>query len=441
MSQQDLIAGGLNDIKKASDIDKDGRKMEALELYKRGCKLVVRGLKECNDQKRVGQLSTYLNSVFQRIEALKKILGIQSAPSTPASPAPPALNEQSASDKSSNSRQPEDKSAEKAASGKQKKDPLEDALSRVIVREKPNIHWDDVVGLQSAKDALNEAVILPIKFPHLFEGKREPWRGILLYGCPGTGKSFLAKALATECDATFFSVSSSDLISKYVGESARLIRALFDMARKEPQAIIFIDEIDALVSSRGGGEESDASRQVKTEFLVQMQGVGKGAGNLLVLGATNFPEAIDSAMLRRFEKRIEVSLPGPEARANILKNGIGATLNALTDADFELVAGMTNDYSGSDLSVICKEALMSPIRLINKATHFRLSEVTGKYEPCGSDIPGAQRLSMIEIPSDKLAVPYITLSHLLEAVRCAKSSVSEHDKKRIAQFTEEYRSA
>ena len=147
---------------------------------------------------------------------------------------------------------------------------LKKSLSSAIVAEKPNVAWDDVAGLEAAKDALKEAVILPAKFPQLFTGKRRPWKGILLYGPPGTGKSYLAKAVATEADSTFFSVSSSDLISKWQGESEKLVKNLFEMARERKPSIIFIDEIDSLCGSRSEGE-AESSRRVKTEFLVQMQ--------------------------------------------------------------------------------------------------------------------------------------------------------------------------
>ena len=172
------------------------------------------------------------------------------------------------------------------------------SLTGVILTEKPDVRWEDVAGLEGAKEAIKEAVILPIKFPHFFTGKRKPWRGILLYGPPGTGKSFLAKAVATEANSTFFSVSSSDLVSKWLGESERLVKQLFQMARENKPAIIFIDEVDSLCGSRGEGE-SEAARRIKTEFLVQMNGVGNDMDGVLVLGATNIPWQLDLAIRRR----------------------------------------------------------------------------------------------------------------------------------------------
>ena len=139
--------------------------------------------------------------------------------------------------------------------------------------EKPDVTWDDVAGLEAAKSSLQEAVLIPIKHPELFQGELQPWMGILLYGPPGTGKSFLAKACANQAEGTFFSISSSDLVSKWLGESERLVKELFRLARENRPAIIFIDEIDSLLGKRTEGE-NETSRRIKTEFLVQMQGVG-----------------------------------------------------------------------------------------------------------------------------------------------------------------------
>lgn len=146
------------------------------------------------------------------------------------------------------------------------KEKMQGALASAIVTEKPNVKWEDVSGLEGAKEGLKEAVIMPIKFPQLFEN-REPWKGILLYGPPGTGKSFLAKACATECDSTFFSISSSDLVSKWQGESEKLVRTLFEVAREKRPSMIFIDEVDSLCGKRTEGE-NESSRRIKTEFLV-----------------------------------------------------------------------------------------------------------------------------------------------------------------------------
>jgi vacuolar protein-sorting-associated protein 4 len=204
--------------------------------------------------------------------------------------------------------------------------------------EKPNVQWSDVAGLENAKESLKEAVILPIKFPHLFTGKRKPWRGILLYGPPGTGKSFLAKAVATEANnSTFFSVSSSDLLSKWLGESEKLVKNLFELARAHKPSIIFIDEVDSLCSARSDNE-SESARRVKTEFLVQMQGVGNDNDSILVLGATNIPWSLDAAIRRRFEKRIYISLPEVGARKSMFKLHLGQTPNSLREEDYQELA-------------------------------------------------------------------------------------------------------
>lgn len=213
-------------------------------------------------------------------------------------------------------------------------------------------------------------MILPTKFPQLFTGERKPWRGILLYGPPGTGKSYLAKACATEADGTFFSISSSDLVSKWLGESERLVKQLFKLARENKPAIIFIDEIDSLCGSRSEGE-NETSRRIKTEFLVQMQGVGNDNDGILVLGASNVPWELDPAIRRRFEKRIYIPLPDVHARVSQFKIRLGKTPNNLSEEDYINLGQSTEGYSGSDITVVVKEAMMMPIRRCQTATKFR----------------------------------------------------------------------
>lgn len=191
----------------------------------------------------------------------------------------------------------------------------------------------------------------------------------MLYGPPGTGKSYLAKACATEADGTFFSVSSSDLVSKWLGESERLVKKLFEMARESKPAIIFIDEIDSLCGSRSEGE-NETSRRIKTEFLVQMQGVGSDNDGILVLGATNVPWELDPAVRRRFERRIYIPLPDIHARAAMFKIRLGKTPHCLTEEDFMELGKASEGYSGSDITIVVKEAMMMPVRKCQTATKF-----------------------------------------------------------------------
>lgn len=181
----------------------------------------------------------------------------------------------------------------------------------------------------------------------------------------------MAQAVATESDSTFFTISSADLISKWQGESERLVKNLFEMARETEggNAIIFIDEVESLCGTRGEGE-SDSLRRVKTEFLVQMDGVGKsqGGGRVLILGATNVPWQIDSAIRRRFEKRVYISLPEAGPRTFMVKLHLGDTPNNLTEADFERLGQLTEGASGSDIKVLVKEA--SKYSIITRAMQW-----------------------------------------------------------------------
>lgn len=321
---------------------------------------------------------------------------------------------------------------------------LRAGLTSAILTETPNVKWDDVAGLEGAKESLKEAVILPIKFPHLFTGKRTPWRGILMYGPPGTGKSYLAKAVATEAKSTFFSVSSSDLVSKWMGESERLVKQLFTMARESKPAIIFIDEVDSLCGTRGEGE-SEASRRIKTEFLVQMNGVGHDDTGVLVLGATNIPWQLDNAIKRRFEKRIYIPLPGPEARKRMFELNVGTTPCELTNPDYRALADKTQGYSGSDIAVVVRDALMQPVRKVLSATHFKPVVVqdkeTGtelnKLTPCSPGDPAAIEKSWTDVGTEELQEPPLTLNDFIRAVQTVRPTVTESDIKKHEEWTQD----
>jgi vacuolar protein-sorting-associated protein 4 len=317
------------------------------------------------------------------------------------------------------------------------KDKMVTAMESAIVKERPNIHWEDVAGLFAAKEALKEAVILPIKFPQLFVGNRKPWKGIMLYGPPGTGKSFLAKAVATEANnSTFLSVSSADLVSKWLGDSEKLVRTLFEMARKEKPAIIFIDEIDSLCSARSDSE-SESARRIKTEFLVQMQGVSSGEqqDGVLMLAATNLPWNIDSAIRRRFEKRIYIPLPEEQARERMFAINLGKTPHNLTAGDWKELAALTPGFSGSDMSVLVRDAIMEPVRKCQDATHFKLvSGLNSKGQtradmltPCSPGDPDAIRMDLMDVErcSLRFLMPIALFDTVSVIVFCARLSTGE----------------
>ena len=243
----------------------------------------------------------------------------------------------------------------------EEKDELEEAIDEIIVVEKPNVKMSNVAGLEEAKRALREAIILPMKRPDLFKGARNPWRGILLFGPPGTGKTLLARAVATEVDATFFNVSASSIISKWLGESEKLVQQLFETAQDKQPSLIFIDEVDSIASARGGGEH-DAMRRVKTTLMTQMSGVTtKKEDRIVVIGATNLPWELDPAFRSRFEKRIYINLPDLPARSKIFEiHSKGVECD--DTVDFNLIGEMSDGYSGRDIQLICREAVMMPVR-------------------------------------------------------------------------------
>ncbi|EAY20193.1 ATPase, AAA family protein [Trichomonas vaginalis G3] len=306
-------------------------------------------------------------------------------------------------------------------------------MENSILIEKPDIKWSDVAGLQEAKRALVDTVINPIKFAKYYTGDREPWKAILLYGPPGTGKSFLAKATASEANqSTFLTVSTSDLTSKWVGESEKLIRALFETARKHTPAIIFIDEIDSILSNRTEND-SEASRRMKTEFLIQLDGVGKSMDGILLLAATNIPWDLDPAVRRRFEKRIYIPLPDIEAREGVLMGRLKKNVNNLTPDQVKRLAAMTEGFSCSDLKNLSRQAAHQTMRKFEAAQFYK--EVNGEFFPCPENTPGCVKMNLHDpnFPIDKVPVPPITFEDFKDAMHKAKSSVSPKD---IQQFEE-----
>ncbi|KAL2114994.1 hypothetical protein VTJ04DRAFT_10657 [Mycothermus thermophilus] len=263
-------------------------------------------------------------------------------------------------------------------------------LNEIVVRG-DEVHWSDIAGLEVAKNALRETVVYPFLRPDLFMGLREPARGMLLFGPPGTGKTMLARAVATESKSTFFSISASSLTSKYLGESEKLVRALFALAKVLAPSIIFVDEIDSLLSQRSGTGEHEATRRIKTEFLIQWSDLQRAAAGrepgekdkergdanrVLVLAATNLPWAIDEAARRRFVRRQYIPLPEPETRKVQIMTLLKQQQHTLSEEDIDTLVGLTEGFSGSDITALAKDAAMGPLRSLGDALlHMSMDEI------------------------------------------------------------------
>jgi len=235
---------------------------------------------------------------------------------------------------------------------------------REVYIEVPRVRWSDIGGLEEVKQELREAVEWPLKYPEKFKelGIRPP-KGVLLYGPPGCGKTLLAKAVATESEANFIAVRGPELMSKWVGETERGIREVFRKARTAAPAIIFFDEIDALVPRRGMGyADSGVTERAVSQLLTEMDGIAT-LEDVVVIGATNRPDILDPAILRpgRFDRLIYVPPPDEKARLEIFKIHT-RNMPLADDVDLARLARMTEGYSGADIEAVCREAAMNALR-------------------------------------------------------------------------------
>ncbi|KAI7777785.1 Vacuolar protein sorting-associated protein 4 [Diaporthe eres] len=432
MSNTDFLGRAIDQVRKAIEADNAAQYDKAYQMYYQSLELFMLALKWEKNPKSKEMIRTKTAEYMDRAEKLKAHLS--DADAKRKKPGLVGANGSSTGGTAKGKENGEDGAPIDEDSKK-----LRNALAGAILQDRPNVKWEDVAGLEGAKEALKEAVLLPIKFPQMFQGNRKPWKGILLYGPPGTGKSYLAKALATEAKSTFFSVSSSDLVSKWMGESERLVKQLFNMARENKPSIIFIDEVDALCGPRGEGE-SEASRRIKTEMLVQMDGVGKDSTGVLVLGATNIPWQLDAAIRRRFQRRVHISLPDISARTTMFKIAVGDTKTSLKSEDYRELAKLSEGYSGSDIAVAVQDALMQPVRKIQQATHFKKVDLDGepRVTPCSPGEPDAMEMTWEQVDTDQLLEPIVDFKDFVKSVKSSRPTVSQEDLKRNSEWTHEF---
>lgn len=317
------------------------------------------------------------------------------------------------------------------SSGKGPDTDLIKMLEQDCVERCPQVPWDSIAGLEQAKSLLEEAVVLPLMMPGYFTGIRRAWKGVLMFGPPGTGKTMLAKAVATQCETTFFNVSASSLGSKYRGDSEKLVRILFEMARFYAPTTIFFDEVDALGSKRGG-DEHEASRRVKAELLVQMDGVGSagGAGDpsssnpddkpkqVTVLAATNRPWDLDEALRRRLEKRIYIPLPAAVGRQQLFEINL-KSVKMCPDVNVEDLVRQCDGYSGADVTLVCREAAMMGLR-----------KRIAKARQEGTPLSQISQMQDMDEP--------LSQADFLEALRNVSKSVGTEDLQRFSDWMKEF---
>jgi len=284
-------------------------------------------------------------------------------------------------------------------------------LERIVPALEATIHRagadevkrSDIAGLKFVKSQIEEVLILPQLHPQLFASPlTRPARGLLLFGPPGTGKTMVARWIAAECGATFFSVHASTVMSKWVGEAEKTVKALFQLARERQPSVIFVDEIDSLLNKRKEAD-NEGSRRVKNEFLTSIEGADTAADEkVLLIGATNMPWELDPAALRRLQKRLYVPLPCKAARISLLrcqlaKHSKAQRLQAgLSVADLDAVARRTEGFSGSDLHVLLQEAAMRPVREARNALG-NLRKCAAGSSPGGATAPAPRNIELTDL--------------------------------------------
>ena len=296
---------------------------------------------------------------------------------------------------------------------------------RETVVETPNVTWEDIGGLDTVKKELQELVQYPVEHPEKFlKFGMQPSRGVLFYGPPGCGKTLLAKAIANECQSNFISIKGPELLTMWFGESEANVRDIFDKARSAAPCVLFFDELDSIAKSRGGGGGGDAggaSDRVINQILTEMDGMGSKK-NVFIIGATNRPDIIDSAILRpgRLDQLIYIPLPDDGSRTSILKANLRKT-PVSKKVDIKFLAKITKGFSGADLTEICQRACKLAIRENIEAEIKKTKERERKG------------LSM-DIDDDDNAE--VEKKHFEEAMRFARRSVSDQDIKKYEMFSQ-----
>jgi len=425
-------------VNKAVDYDSQGRYEEALDYYKRALSRYALIIKNKQNAHIHTTLIDYMKQCTNRAEIIQNM--IIEKDSTSLVPLHPNTTTTSTNNNNNNNNN--------SINLSQSMNPVTSSYDINKLSCKPTTAktCDDIIGLENTKQLLYEAVVLPRELAHLYTGNRKPPRSILLYGPPGNGKTELARALASTTDLAFYAITSTDIISKFVGESAQNVRELFEQIKRAKPCILFIDEIDSLCSRRVESSDSNGSHATGAinELLVQLDGIsGNDMDGVLLLGATNVPWSLDDAMRRRLAHKIYIPLPDEDTRHKLFEYYLSKNEHMLLDKHLRQLAQATSYYSASDIANVIRIATMLPVKRVSASNRFHLTS-DDRLMPCDAkdknqcDPALCHPIAYNSIKNKQLidARP-IMIDDVMSVLSYVKSSINHDQLKKLEKWTKE----